>query len=348
MRTPLVDLLQCRSCFAPSCCCAQSVGSSRKDVRKKTLLKRHGSVDQRSEHSSQHHTSHHRRNAEAKAMVSSPKQTPALLELPEVLLYSIVSFVAGPTHRAHVVCHELAPLSRIAADALLEKNATLWEALLEGDYGVKDDIQHTANTRRALKRRRESPLFRVRDAHLMVVANTDLAYYYLEEMTNSTTKSLTQSRLYQLMEEYGPHLRVNDRTKTGGTFLVACCRARDCRESDILKCVKLLVEIYHADLDLFTLETAQSSLTPLCVAAARGMSTIVKYLLLQGASPVARGTGRFRLHTNKRKSVKFIQATPLEFAETMKAAEVEEGASMRDVKDLDKCIRQLRQSQGQR
>lgn len=277
-------------------------------------------------------------------MTSLPKQTLALLELPEVLLYSILSFVAGPTHRAHVVCHQLAVLSRTAADTLLEKSITLWEALLEGDYGVKDDIQHTANTRRASKRRRESPLFRVKDAHLMVVANTDLAYYYLEEMTNSTTKSLTQSRLSQLMEEYGPHLRVNDRTKTGGTFLVACCRARDCREADILKCVKLLVEIYHANLSLSTLETAQSNLTPLCVAAARGMSTIVKYLLLQGASTAARGTGRFRLHTNKRKSVKVVQATPLEFAESMRAAEVEDGASKRDVKDLEKCIRQLKQS----
>jgi hypothetical protein len=251
------------------------------------------------------------------------------------------------------------------ADTLLEKSIILWEAILEGDYGVsiKDyTIQHTANTRRASKRRRrQSILGRVKEAHLMVIANTDIAYYYLEELVNSTTTTktcLTKSRLSQLLQEYGPHLRINDRTKTGGTFLVACCRARHCREVDILKCIQLLVETYHANLNLATFETIQSNnQTPLMVAAARGMSTIVKYLLqqqqqLQGTAAAAaasscacsttvRGTGRFRLHANKKKSIKFVQATPLEVAEQMRAAEWNEGASKRDLKHLDTCIRLL-------
>jgi hypothetical protein len=288
------------------------------------------------------------------ASLPTQQQIPALLALPEVLLYSILSFVAGPTDRAHVVCHELAPLSRMAADTLLEKSVALWEAILEGDYGVniKDDVQHTANTRRASKRRRQrhSCLGRVKEAHLMVVANTDYCFYHLEEMTSRSStataaanaKSLTKSGLAQLLNEYGPHLRVNHRTKTGGTFLVSCCRARHGRECDILKCVKLLVETHHANVDLDAFEGVPSNLTPLAVAAARGMSTVVKYLLHKGASTTnVKATGRFRLHTNGKKSIKFVDALPLEFAQGMRAAEIQEGASQRDVKDLDKCVRLL-------
>ena len=276
---------------------------------------------------------------------TTTQQLPPFLQLPEVLLYSILCFVAGPTHRAHVVCHQLAPLSKTVASHLLEKNVILWQALLEGDYGVaQHQVQHTRNTRGASKRRREAPVFRVRDSHLLVKDNTDIAYYYLEELTSTPNKSLTVSRLQSILHEYGPHLRINNRTKVGGTFLVACCRARYARECHIRQCMQLLVESYGANLSLATMETAQSSLTPLCVAASRGMPTVVAYLLGKGASKTETSTGRFRLHTNARRSVKCTQATPLEFAQEMRAAEENEGADKRDLKDLDKCIRLLKRA----
>lgn len=268
-------------------------------------------------------------------------QIPLFLQVPEVVLYTILCFVAGPTHRAHVICHQLAPLSKTIASSLLEKSVTLWQALLEGDYGAQHQVKHNRNTRGATKRRREAPIYRVRDAHLLVKDNTEIAYYYLEELTNAPNRSLTLGRLNGILHEYGPHLRINDRTKVGGTFLVACCRARYAREYHIRQCVELLVETYGAKTSLSTLESAQSSLTPLCVAAARGMPTVVRYLLQQGASKTERSTGRFRLHTNARRSVKCTQATPWQFAHSMRAAEESEGADKRDLKDLDKCIRLL-------
>ena len=277
---------------------------------------------------------------------AAPPPTPLFLQVPEVVLYSILCFVAGPTHRAHVVCHQLAPLSKSVASILLDKSFTLWQALLEGDYGVAQHaVKHNRNTRGASKRRREAPIYRVRDAHLLVKDNTEIAYYYLEELANTPSgSSLTAGRLSSILHEYGPHLRINDRTKFGGTFLVACCRARYTRECHIRQCVELLVETYGASTSLSTLESAQSSLTPLCVAAARGMPSVVSYLLRKGASKTKTSTGRFRLHTNVRKSVKCTDATPLEFALDMRAAEENEGAESRDLKDLDKCIRLLKQT----
>lgn len=272
-----------------------------------------------------------------------PPPSPLFL-VPEVVLYSILCFVAGPTHRAHVVCHQLAPLSKAVASNLLDRSFTLWQALLEGDYGVsQSQVTHNRNTRGASKRRRETPIYRVRDAHLLVKDNTEIAYYYLEELANTPGgTSLTAGRLNSILHEYGPHLRINDRTKFGGTFLVACCRARYTRECHIRQCVELLVETFDAKTSLATLESAQSSLTPLCVAAARGMPTVVKYLLKKGASKTQTSTGRFRLHTNARRSVKCTDATPLQFAQDMRAAEENEGAERGDLKDLDKCIRLLR------
>jgi len=253
--------------------------------------------------------------------------------------------VAGPTHRAHIICHELAPLSKSVASTLLEKSFTLWQAVLEGDYGVaQHEVRHNRNTRGASKRRREAPIYRVRDAHLLVKDNTEIAYYYLDELTSTPGRSLSVGRLNSILHEYGPHLRINDRTKVGGTFLVACCRARYARECHILQCIELLVETHGANLSLSSTESAQSNLTPLCVAAARGMPTVVSYLLDKGASKTETGTGRFRLHTNARRSVKCTEATPLQFAQDMRAAEVNEGAEKRELKDLDKCIRLLKES----
>lgn len=273
----------------------------------------------------------------------SNSEIPLFLKVPEVVLYSILCFVAGPTHRAHVICHQLVPLSKTIASLLLEDSVTLWQAVLDGDYGAKQyQIQHNRNTRGASKRRRESPIYRVRDAHLLIKDNTEIAYYYLEEATSTPGQPLTVARLRGIFHEYGPHLRINDRSKVGGTFLVACCRARYTRECHIRQCVELLVETHGADTSLFTMETAQSRLTPLCVAAARGMPSVVKYLLEQGASKTETSTGRFRLHTNARKSIKCTNATPLQFAQDMRAGEVEAGADCGDLKDLDKCIRLLK------
>jgi len=326
----------------------------------------------------------------------------SLWDLPEVLLYHIVTFVAGPTHRASVICHQIAPLSKASYQTLLieekkndksgddevdHKDATritrtpnvpkscaitksqsrsssaLWDALLKEDYGVvmaeEEDYddnrasnpqnkRQTQQRRRVCSRLKRTRLQRVRDAHALVMDNTELCYFYLCEMAHSASAKMTKSKFVSLLTEYGPHLRINNRTRTGGTFLVEVCRAQHVRENVVLKCVQVLVEQYGASLHLSTRETKQSYMTPLCVASARGMPTVVQYLLNQGGSgtsatthPTTKSTARFRLFKHRRKTIRCTDATPLEFAKTIRSAEIQEGATERELKDLDKCIRLL-------
>jgi hypothetical protein len=142
--------------------------------------------------------------------------------------------------------------------------------------------------------------------------------------------------LKRLLKEYEP-IAINRRVRTGGTFLVEVVRARYVKESVILKCVKLLIDHHGASPNVPSAEVAlgssstiapvyQSSaasgevgtclssstgreLYPLIIAAARGMPTVVKYLLSVGAKPDLRGSSRFRLYSNPRKSVKGVDLT---------------------------------------
>lgn len=181
--------------------------------------------------------------------------------------------------------------------------------------------------------------------------NTEIAFFYLSELAHATTGGgtngkgglLTRRDLVGILNEYGPFLRFNHPVSSGGTYLVEVCRARRVRETVILKCVEELVD--HRGcclLDVPTAEAKNSQLTALCVAAVRGMPTVVRYLLKKGASKDSSCSGRFRLATNARKSVRCTHATPLDFATTMRQSELEEGAAIGDLRNLDKCIHLLK------
>lgn len=73
------------------------------------------------------------------------------------------------------------------------------------------------------------------------------------------------------------------------------------------------------------------------------MPTVVSYLLSKGKYITETGTGRCRVSANPKRSVKFHLATPLELAKGMRAAEENFGADKNELKNLDKCIRLLKQ-----
>ena len=266
-----------------------------------------------------------------------------------MILYHIVGFAAPPTHRANVLCHQIAILCRDARKMILEdeRSVALWGAVLAGDYGIGDKSQsgnHQKKQRRSCKRLRRSPCHQVRDAHKLMKDNTEIAFFYLSELAHAGSKSkegLTRRSLISILHTYGPYLRFNNPVSSGGTYLVEVCRARHVKEGIILKCVEELVEHHGCLLDVPTAEAKNSHLTALCVAAVRGMPTVVRYLLQKGASPDELCSGRFRLATNARKSVRCTQATPLEFGTTMRQSELEHGATTADLTNLDKCIQLL-------
>jgi hypothetical protein len=280
--------------------------------------------------------------------LSKVPTTTELWELPDELLFYLVSFVAAPTHRATVLCHQLAPLSKAARRAILEEDSsiTLWDTVLREDYGVADISTNHASgvTRRACKRLRRSPVDRVRDAHILIQDNTEIAFFYLSEMVNASKKELTKSKLCRLLAEYGPHLRINKVLSSGGLYLVEVCRARHVKELVVLKCVQELVEQRGALVDLSSNDGGKSNQTALCVAAVRGMPTVVKYLLQRGASRHIRSSGRFRLHTQSKKTLQCKNVTPIEFALAMRDSEKDAGATEDNLSDLNKCIRLLEDS----
>jgi Ankyrin repeat len=286
-----------------------------------------------------------------------------LWELADILIFKIVSYVAAPTHRATIVCHTLAPLCRAAHRTLLQDEdiaVGLWETILKEDYGVvghgslkvddhsgstiDDGMTRTAKRRRSCSRLWRTPVQSVRDAHRLMIDNTEIAYFYLSEMVNcnSSSNKLTRSRLVALLNEYGPHLRINQTVKSsGGVFLVEICRAKHVKATVILKCVQELVEQFGAVVNVCTSESYSSQMTPLAVAAVRGLPQVVTYLLQHGADTEMLSSGRFALHTQPKKSIRCRDQTPHVFCTTMRAAEKEAGATDASLIQLDKCLRLL-------
>jgi hypothetical protein len=272
--------------------------------------------------------------------MSTNIENPFLLwELPEVLLYHITCFVAPQTKRSAILCHKIALLCKASSKAILEetRSVALWELVLKGDYGVDSPVETT--TRRSCKRLRRSSVDKVRDTHKVILDNTEIAYFYLWELSYESTKnSLTKSKLCSILEKYGPHLFINKTISSGGTFLVEVCRSRNTAQGTILHCVQELVENRGASVNLATNESSNSILTPLCVAAVRGMPKVVKYLVSKGASPYIKGSARFRLYKNPKKSLRSQDSTPLQFAMSMLDAERKEGATPHELVNLNKCI----------
>jgi len=267
-------------------------------------------------------------------MTTNPNTT-LLWELPEGILYSIACFASEETRRVSFLCHKVAFLCR-ASHTSIRGNRLLWEAVLQGDYGV---IQTPKTSRRSCKRLCKSPFEQVREAHRLMKDHTEIAFYYVSELCSSQT--LQRSKLVAILQEYGP-VSINQVVSSGGTFLVEICRAKKATSQAILLCVKELVERNGARVSVSTYESQTAHLTPLCVAAVRGMHQVVRYLLSQPQSASltkTRCSGRFRLHSNRRKTIKCTNATPLEFARSMREAEASEGAA--NLTDLDKVIRLL-------
>jgi hypothetical protein len=267
------------------------------------------------------------------------RRTTPIWELPEILLYQIAQYGAPPTERASFICHKIATLSKASYHSILvdeSKSVGLWDLVLTGDYGV---VKSKEEPRRSCKRLKRSPADQVKDAHKRVIDNTELAYYYMWELSSSSAKnSLSRSKLVGILNEYGPHLLMNKTVSTGGTFLVEVCRCRNVSQSTILQCVQELVDQRGALVDVATHESSNSTLTALCTASVRGMPKVVEYLLSQGASTDIPCSARFRLHTNPRKSLRCTDATPVEFAKSMLAEEKKEGATSQDLKDLTRCL----------
>jgi hypothetical protein len=257
-------------------------------------------------------------------------------------IYDILCFVAMPIERSHVLCFIFSLLSR-DINSRVEADDELWSHVLT-EY-TTPDATHVPSSRNS-KRLRKTVKDRVSREHGALCERTAHSHYLLTEMVHSSESALSLSRLRSLFPRRGPSLRVNQRANVGGTFLVEVCRARFVEEKVILRCVKELIEVYGAHPDVSSGAgpgpQGVGGLTPLCIAAARGMVTVVKYLIGPGvnASKDLKGEGRFRLFGDQRRSVSG-SFTPLMWSEAMLDAELKTGLSDDDLLPLRRCVRIL-------
>jgi len=292
--------------------------------------------------------------------------TVMIWELPEQMLYNIACFVVPPTFRAAWLCHSISTLCRASRKFIMEdeKNVGIWDLVLTGDYGTRqyndprrrkrrrtnrqeeEQQADTQRERRSCQRLKRSIVEQVRNAHRILMDHTEIAYYYLWELSYSTqkNKTLTRAKLCRILDEYGPNLMFHRPMSNGGNFLVEVCRSRNVTQQTILHCVQELIERRHVMINLPTQESASSSLTALCVASARGMPRIVKYLLDKGAKTDILCSGQFRLFIKKTKTVTCTRVTAYEFAQRMLDAELTEGATEAQVRHLQKCVNLLQEA----
>lgn len=223
----------------------------------------------------------------------------------------------------------------------------------------------TAPSRRSARIQPATPLEKYQHTYNLLMSRTETALLELTEHVHSSKKPLSLSIMKKILKEFEP-IAINRRVRTGGTFLVEVCRSRHVQESVILKCVKLLIEEHGANPNVPCAEIgalassisvipfgsrslASSEVTCLSssqgrelyaiiIAAARGMASVVKYLLSRGVDHAVRGSCRFKLFSNPRKSVKGVDLSALEFALKMRGEEIENNIAKEDLKGLNKVI----------
>ena len=221
--------------------------------------------------------------------------------------------------------------------------------------------QTISSPRRSGRLRPATPKERYIHSYKQLMSRNESALLELQECAHSPKRPLSLSMLKKLLTEHEP-VAINRRVRTGGTFLIEVIRARHVKESVILNCIKLLVVENGANPNVPSAEPGEgfqsttrplyetsavgrymysstgTQLFPLIIAAARGMPNVVKFLLSVGANPNVRGTSRFRLYSNPRKSVKGVDLTALEFAIKMRDSEVENGIKREDLRGLLRTI----------
>lgn len=250
-----------------------------------------------------------------------------LLDLPDVLLHHILSFVAPAMERAAVLSLQIAPLCDATLHAVHnEPWSSLWFLLLQNEYGggLHPARRLASTTGRASKRLRSEFQARtvVRETHIMLCENTDDAHCALMATAVNEYEPLTLKRLRSIMSEHGrPSLLVNRRSPWGRTFLMECCAADFVDEGVVLRCVRELVENHGAGPNVLTRNEHPFADRPvLFFAIARVMPSVVEYLIHAGASLHVEVTGQFRLVSAPLEGLHGT-FTPLGFARALKDAE---------------------------
>jgi hypothetical protein len=150
---------------------------------------------------------------------------------------------------------------------------------------------------RASRRLQTTPKERYRHAWQVMQQRTESAHLEIVTMAQDRKPGpLTKALLRRALHLQRP-VDVNRVNQAfNATVLMDVVKARGVTEQQILGICKELLETFGSDPNVGSIE----GLTPLMIAAARGLPRLVEYLLSKGADPTAQGKGSFRAHEGRK------------------------------------------------
>lgn len=117
--------------------------------------------------------------------------------LPDDVIFTTLVYLAGPTDRVSILCHQLESLSKGVCATIRNEREELWRSILRIDYKVEsqpinlgsssrsEDRREGKRQRRISTRSRRTAREEVRDAHIALCYRTEAAQCVLSEASHS-------------------------------------------------------------------------------------------------------------------------------------------------------------------
>ena len=217
-------------------------------------------------------------------------QGPPLHELPADCTARVLAFVPVTTLPSTLRALRLTCTSWNAA---LLRDDALWHALIVRLGGASSAQCASPSARRSARLVRPASDL-LREAYASLVRRTD-ALHHATACAGQDAKHLTVRVLSRLHTNWEPVIEDRISPVYGVTLLTEVCKGR-CAEGHLCGAAAWLLEHGVASAHVANAD----GLSPLIVAAARGMPRLVRLLLTHGADARAAGSGRFRLLGSRR------------------------------------------------
>ena len=216
-----------------------------------------------------------------------------------------------------------------------EASANLWHGLLPLMASTTP-----RGARRTSERLVLSPQKMVARAWKSILSRSEALHHALA-IVGQDKKNLTLKNVKTIIKRFGPATLIDRSSPVyNATLLMEVCKARRTREANQVACVNYLIKELGADVN--ARQDGANGLSPLIIAAARGLPSLVKALLECGADSTRRGEGRFRLCAPASHKTHKGCYTALEWVETLYKLEKENGVPTESSKPLWQCLELLR------
>lgn len=259
-------------------------------------------------------------------------------KLPVEAFYNILECMVPSIEIGPALARSIAPVCRLTW-TFVQSSDDVWERVKVG-YSKMWDADVNSYSLRSYRpsSQEESHMNYVMKVHQLIRRDTADALVELEKAIENEKQPLTLTVLKGIFRRHssnGSYYIDANQSIENGNFLTFCCEAVFASERVVKGCVKYLIQVRGACPN----KPTSNGYTPLAIATARGLPTVVQYLLEQGADINQRSQGWFKLESSPKKTVKGC-FSPSRFAQELKSKEIAHGAQRSDqvILYLDRCI----------